>query len=232
MSLKFSLFENHLTSEPGDYMAVTTDNVTVEREQIIERMIRSGSTVTKAEALSVLEEYSRALEEYIKEGCNVVTPLFKISQSISGVFNSRAEAFNDSKHRININVKPGLRLRDLRESIQVEKVEGQAAHPVLIDFKDIVSGSMNDILSTGGVGELIGNNLKFDEEDEQQGIYLKASDGSESKITTIIRNKPSNLIFMIPEGLAAGAYTLEVRCILPNTKNLRNGFLDEELTIA
>lgn len=230
--LKYSLFENHLTTEPGDYMAVTTDNVTVDREQIIDRMIRSGSTVTRAEALSVLEEYSRALEEYIREGANIVTPLYRISQSISGVFNSRTESFTKGKHRVNINVRPGKRIQEIRDEIQIERVEGEPARPVPIDFKDVASGSVNDVLSAGGVGELSGNDLKVDMDDEQQGIFLISSDGTENRILTMVRNKPSNLIFVIPDGLTAGTYSLELRAVLPGTKNLRSGLLDAELTVA
>jgi HU-like DNA-binding protein/uncharacterized protein with Ig-like fold DUF4469 len=232
MALKFALFENHLTSAPGDYMAVTTDNVSVGREEIIERMIRSGSTVTKAEALSVLEEYSRALEEHLMEGNNVVTPLYRISQSISGVFDSRSEAFKKEKHRININIHPGLRLREIRSQIAVERVEGTPAHPVPIDFKDVVSDSMNDVLTPGGVGELTGNDLKFDPAQSDQGIFLIAGDGTITRVSTIVRNKPSNLIFMITDGLATGNYSLEVRSVLPGTKNIRTGLLDAELTVS
>ncbi len=232
MPLKFSLFPNHLTTEPGDYMAVTTDKITVGRKEIIARMIRSGSTVTKAEALSVLEEYSRALEEYLKEGASVVTPLYRIVPSISGVFDDRQEAFSADKHRINLNIHPGLRLREIRNDIQVEKVEGRPAQPVPMDILDVVSGSMNDVLSPGGVGDLRGNDLKYDHEDPQQGIFLVASDGTETRMDTIIRNKPSNLIFMIPESLAAGTYALEVRAILTGITSLRTGSLEAELTVS
>lgn len=230
--LKFSLFENHLTTEPGDYMAIATNNVTISRDEIIERMIRSGSTVTKAEALSVLEEYGRALEEFIIEGSNVVTPLFRISQSISGVFNSRTEGYNKGRHRINIKIQPGLRLRDIRNRIKVERVEGTPARPVAIDFKDVVSGTLNDALTPAGVGELIGNDLKFNPENTEEGIFLIASDGSVTRISIMVRNKPSNLIFMIPDALTAGTYTLEVRSILSGTKNIRSGMLDAELTVS
>ena len=67
MALKFGLTPNHLTSDPEDYMAIPQNVQTVDIEQVIERMISRGSTVTKAEALSVIEEYGLALEECILE---------------------------------------------------------------------------------------------------------------------------------------------------------------------
>lgn len=232
MSLKYSLFENHLTTEPGDYMAVTTDTVTLDLDAIIERMGNMGSTVTKADILSVMEDFHSAVKEFVKEGANIKTPLFKINQSISGVFNERGESFDNSKHRVNINLIPGADLRAIRGDIRVERVDGVPARPAPIDYKDVNAGVSNDVLTPGGVGELLGNNLKFDTDDSQQGIFLIASDGSETRVQTMVRNKPSNLIFLVPTGLAAGTYTLEVRSILPGIKNVRSGVLDAELSVS
>lgn len=61
MSLKFALFENHLTSDPSDYMAVVQYLQSKEQEDVFDLMINRGSTVTKAEALSVFEEYFLAI---------------------------------------------------------------------------------------------------------------------------------------------------------------------------
>jgi hypothetical protein len=57
MPLRYGLVENQLTSDPDDYMAVTLDNYTKGIDDIVERMISRGSTVTTAEALGTLEEF-------------------------------------------------------------------------------------------------------------------------------------------------------------------------------
>ncbi len=232
MSLKFSLFENHLTIEPGDFMAVTTDTETVELPDVVNRMGDYETTVGKTDILAVLEDFNKAVKSFVKEGANVHTPLFSISQSISGVFEARTESFDRSKHRVNINLHPGSELRDVRGEISVDRVDGVPARPVPIDFRDITSGALNDVLTPGGVGELIGNNLKYDADDPQQGVFFIHTDGTETRAGTIARNKPSNLIFVIPSGLAAGSYTLEVRAILPGITNLRKGLLDAELQVS
>lgn len=93
MALKFALFENHLTSDPGDYMAVVQNLQSKTQEDVIDQMIGRGSTVTKAEALSVLEEYAAAIEQLLKDGYSINTPIFNLSPSVKGVFMGADQAF-------------------------------------------------------------------------------------------------------------------------------------------
>jgi hypothetical protein len=73
MALKFALFGNHLTSDPNDYMAVVQDLKNKTQEDVFNLMISRGSTVTRAEALSVFEEYGNAIGQLVKDGCSVNT---------------------------------------------------------------------------------------------------------------------------------------------------------------
>ena len=42
MPINYVLFENHLTSDPTDYMAVVQPTSTAELEDVIERIIQQG----------------------------------------------------------------------------------------------------------------------------------------------------------------------------------------------
>ncbi|MBR2463205.1 MAG: DUF4469 domain-containing protein [Spirochaetaceae bacterium] len=48
--LKYALRENLLTPEPDDYMAQTVDARSYSGEEIVELMLKRGSTLTKADA--------------------------------------------------------------------------------------------------------------------------------------------------------------------------------------
>ena len=48
--LKYALRENLLTPEPDDYMAQTVDARSYRGEEIVELMLKRGSTLTKADA--------------------------------------------------------------------------------------------------------------------------------------------------------------------------------------
>ena len=83
--LKYALRENLLTPEPDDYMAQTVDARSYRGEEIVDLMLKRGSTLTKADAAAV-ELYNTVCAELIADGCNLNTPLMNTSLSVSGVF--------------------------------------------------------------------------------------------------------------------------------------------------
>ena len=105
--------------------------------------------------------------------------------------------------------------------------------PSLTRFYDNGSETQNKLITPNGGARIKGSLLKFDEEDENQGIFfIDQSDNSEHRVDQpLLRNKPGELIFILPD-LPAGGYRLEVRSILPHTSTLRTGALTDELTIA
>ncbi|WP_109829523.1 DNA-binding domain-containing protein [Reichenbachiella versicolor] len=230
MPIKYALFRNYLTTAPDDYSAAIQDQVSKTKEDIIDVMIGRGSTVTKAETLSVLEEFEAAIEHVLEQGYSVKTPLFKIFPSIQGVFHE-SDSFDKSLHQVKLNVMGGSRVSKIAPKIEVKKVEATLPHPTLTNFKDAISNTTNDVLSIGGAGEVKGNRLKVDPLDVEQGVFFVAQDGTTTRSETIVRNKPSNLIFMIPKGLTAGEYRLEVRAKINGSKEAKVGVLNSSLQV-
>ena len=72
---------------------------------------------------------------------------------------------------------------------------------------------------------LTGHRLKHDPEDENQGVFFIATDGTETKVTVIGQNTASKLVFDIPAGLTSGDYQLVVR-------NELEGALDTKLKVS
>ena len=230
MAVKYALFENHLTSDPDDYMAIVQSQRTRDINDIIDIMIGRGSTVTKAEALSVLEEFNNALSQVLADGDSINLPFFKAKISISGEFANAEAPFDRNIHHLNLKVRPGDVLSKIVKDLAVERVQGLSAVPTLKTFKDVVSDTTNDTLTANGVGELKGSHLKIDTTDADQGVFFIAADGTETAVSTYIRNKPGNLIFMIPT-LTSGTYSLVVRSKPKNIKSIRSGTLDASLTV-
>lgn len=230
MSLKFALFENHLTSDPNDYMAVVQDVPAKTQDDVINLMIGRGSTVTKAEALSVFEEYGNAIEQLIKEGCSINTPLFNLSPSVKGTFTGPDDTFNSARHTVKLNITPGIRLRVMSQQVSVERVKGVSPGPIPDSLDDLGTGTSNEQLTPGNIAQLRGSLLKFDPEDPAQGIFLIANDGSEFKVATIARNKPAQIDFLVP-ALKSGEYRLEIRAVIYKGKELKKGTLPFSLSV-
>jgi len=231
MAIPYALYDNQMTSDPNDHMAQVQHPQTLTLNNIIDTMIGRGSTVTKAEALSVLEEFFSAISEALKNGNAVNTELFNISVSLKGVFTDANDRYDSSRHHAKINLRPGTRLKKVLPELSFEKTTASKPIPTLQSFKDVASDSIDDTLTAGGVGQIAGSRLKIDVADASQGVYFIAADGTESKVPTIIRNKPSELIFMIPAGLTSGTYRLEVRAKLGG-KTIRKGQLLADLVVT
>jgi len=229
MSLRYGLIPNHLTDDPDDFMGIVTDSETVTEVDLVNRMIGKGSTVTKAEALSVIEEYEYAVAEAVKNGNNVNTRLFKLTPSVSGVFTNQSDGFDSSRHAVKLNLNAGSRLNDAVVDIELRKVEINQAQPVLQQFVDLKTKVMNETFTPGQIASIRGLLLKFDEEDNAQGIFFIAADGSETRVVNMVKNKPSELLFFVPETITNGTFQVEVRTVLHKLKTIRTGRLVSDL---
>jgi len=102
-------------------------------------------------------------------------------------------------------------------------------------YSDFGSESNNSVLTPGSPGRLIGHRLKLNPADSRQGVFFVAGDGSAVQATMVMRNKPAGLMFMVPDGLAAGEHRehrLEVRTASTAESDLRTGRLHHTLTVT
>lgn len=231
MDIRYALIPNHLTDNSDDQRAVVQQSSKT-TEDVIDYIIREGSPITRAEVFAVIEEFEASIAKFLAEGYRVNTSLVQISTSIKGVFEGADDRFDPKRHEVKLNINPGKRIRNTTDNISTEKIRGRKRRPKLDYLKDYATGSKNKQLTPGGSAEISGLLLKFDPEDDDQGIYLIAADGTETKVHLVMRNKPSELIFSIPKSLPAGEYTVEVRAIVRHTTSIRKGKLPTPLIVS
>jgi hypothetical protein len=95
--------------------------------------------------------------------------------------------------------------------VKLKRVKAKEYSPELKKLEDIGSGALNSLLTPGNMACLKGSNLSVNLEDAEEGIYLINDKNQETRISSIGRNMPSEVLFLIPPGLKAGVYALEVR---------------------
>jgi len=96
-------------------------------------------------------------------------------------------------------------------------------------FTNLKTKTSDESFSPGQIASITGLLLKFNESDPQQGIFFIAADGSATRVTNISKNKPSELLFFVPDELTSGTFQVEVRTILQNRKSLVVGRLFNQL---
>lgn len=231
MSLHYHLIPNHLHPNGSSFMAVSSNTENYTLDDVFNRMVREGSTITKAEALAVFEEITQNIIEIVEDGNSVTTPLINVSSSVKGAFEDKEERFNPNKHRIRITTAAGKRLAKSATDINPQKVAGKKRRPDITYFKDVESDTTNKTITPNSPVCIIGSLLKFDENDPEQGIFfIDTESRKETKVESPIKNKPSELIFVNPD-LPTGTYRLEIRAIVYNTTKIRKGDLGEQLVV-
>jgi len=233
MSINYALFENNLTSDPNDYAGRVQITASVDLDAIAQRMIDQGSTVTKADILAVLEDVIKATEGYLLEGYRVnFGGLCDLYPRVKGVFNGITDTFDPSRHRVDVGASPGSRVRKtVRENATVTKDETIKPAPAPLEYVDLASGEINNTITSGTIGTINGHRLKFDAAQADEGIFLifTADPTIEARVSAVQRNKPGQLVFLVPSVSPMTTYYLEVRARFGT--DLRIGRLDAILSV-
>ena len=227
MAIEYSLVENKLTATEGIFRAMVQPKGTIVLDEIIERIVRRGSTLMREDVMAVLEAYHDTISQLIAEGSNVTTPTANYSLSIKGVFTGADDSFDPARHKLEVRVNSGQMLRRKAELMNATKTEANVPRPNPLTFQDPANG--NGSTTPGSGGKIKGHRLKFDGTDPQQGVFFVAEDGTAVRVSQILSNKPGEVIFIVPT-LTVGSYQLEVRVLFG--KQLRRGLLEKTVTIV
>ena len=170
----------------------------------------------------MLQVYGEVCALVIANGSALNTPLFNTSMSISGVFDGANDAFDKKRHAVNLNMTAGTLLRDAVQEVKCEKTQIASTDPYITEVKDVVSDTVNTVLTKGGIVQITGSRLKFDAKDESQGIFFVPETGEAVRCSVIAENKPARLTALIPQTLDAGIRYIEIRTkMLDNNKALK-----------
>jgi hypothetical protein len=142
-----------------------------------------------------------------------------VKKYIKSVFESPLDTFDGNRHKLNINLTKGILLREAERKVKFEKTNNPAPLPQIQEIKDSVSGNVNEKLTTGGVVEVRGYNLKIEGTDDSCGLWFVAENGAQTKAEVIVENKPSKIIAMIPT-LPNGNYQVKVATQYSNSMRL------------
>ena len=230
--LKYCLRENLLTAKTDDYMAQVTDSQVFTLDDIIDRMVKRGTTVTRTDLAALMQLYTQECTYIVEEGGTLNTPLINTAFSISGVFEGADDSFDGKRHSLNLNINAGTALKEALTKVKASKVETASTDPYITAVTDKLNGS-TDTIKIGSVMEILGSRLKFDPADEEQGVFA-VSGTTAVRCASVIENKPARLIVILDASVPAGDFTLEVRTKLTSdgskkSKTLKKGYYHKNL---
>lgn len=234
MPIHYSLYKNPLPAAADSYAARIHSNESAELEDIVQRILEQGTTVTKPDVLAVLENAIDAVDSMLLEGYRVnLGGLCELFPRLKGKFDSITDHYDPARHKLDVGANPGRRIRNtVRSSGSLVKDETILPHPSVLSFHDVTTNTYNDQAIPGGVAAIAGHRLAYDAAQPDEGIFF-ITGGTEERVVNIQKNKPSELVFQIPSSLTANTYNLEVRARFGSTTSeLRSGRLDGTITVS
>lgn len=212
--IKAYLYENLLTKDnPNDYIARTVSERSLSVKDICQAAVsRGGADVTAATMEHATELFLKEMAYQLCDGFSVNTGYFTAGTQIRGVFDSPSESFNTEKHNILFQFNQGEKLRAEIPNIEIDILGLADASTVILQVKDVKSGTLNDMLTPGRNLKISGSRLKIAGDHKANGVYF-VNTATENRIQVeaddVVVNNPSELIVVIPD-LPSGSYRLEV----------------------
>jgi hypothetical protein len=235
--LEYTLEDNELTDKTGDLRAQVINVTSYTQNDIVDHILKIGAGLTRSDVASVLEAEKQVIEAIIAEGGAVNTELFNAFPSVSGVFDTPDQAFDHSKHKVKINLHPGVVLRSAVSQVKPKRIAAVVSGTIITSATDLKTGSINGTLTPGRDVKLSGAKLKIAGDNLDVGLYfVPTGGGAEVKVdpSDIVVNNPAELIAVIPP-LPAGAYRVRIITQYTSGKYLKTPHtftFDKDLTVA
>jgi len=209
--IKVNLYDNFLTENPNDFSARVISERTLNVKEICKTAVNRGGAPSTAEAMEHnVTLFLKEMAYQLMDGYAVNTGYFTANAQVRGVFDSKTETFNHNKHSILFRFNQGALMRREIPAIQVQ-VMGVGETGILIShIVDKKTGSVNDLITPGGVIKIRGGRLKIAGDNINVGVFFKDEEENYYKVEErdLVVNNPSELMIQTPKELIPRGYQL------------------------
>ena len=183
---------------------------TVDMDSVLDYMA-TDTALQETDMRATVSRFHQALLFYLARGDKVATPLGIFQLSARGTY-ADGETPRVEPGNLGINFRPsrGL-LNDLRTSTRI--VMEDVPDRNLPSITSVTNAEVPDQPNEGRAGQIIkmkGNRLSFDPADEELGVFLVPTEGTEHRMAVYSRNGTARVDFKLADA-PVGTYTLEIR---------------------
>ena len=232
MNIIYYLEDLAITSDPDDKSGKVDQRGTLYESDVLDKMLRRGTGLTKQEIMAVLDLYTEVVSLEVQSGFIVVTRLANFRPGIKGLFNGTNDAFDPSRHHFQASISEGTVLKKRMRAATGERTIASATVPTVSGYYDYAKSVSNTWLTPGKIGTIAGKNLKFNKGRSVDGIFfIKKDSQDEIRVEMLSTHTDGTLTFLIPADLSSGKYNLEVRRSYTSPNDIRIGKLQYQLTV-
>ncbi|MDR1398531.1 MAG: DUF4469 domain-containing protein [Treponema sp.] len=212
-TIKAWLYPNYFQHVDGKFIARAKAETPLSVENVCASATTRGRANVSYETMveAVRLYYSEAMYQ-LADGFSVNNGYYSIHPTIKGAFENAESPMDPEKNKIDFTFQKRKGMRDLFQYITVQ-LQGLAQTDAFIgDVLDIITQSVDDTLTPGGVIAVNGYKIKVDGPDVDNGFYfIEDASGTRTKMATyFVENRPSRVVVLTP-ALAAGVYHIEIR---------------------
>ena len=191
---------------------VYSHSPTQRNEDIADLITKERSEFRKETILNILNMRDKAVLDFIRDGLSVMDGVSQISPRVSGVWETENSSYDEKIHKRTVDMVATADLRNALDEITVKVLGAKESSARITEITDTATGLKDGTLTIGDDIIIEGDKLKVDEKDAEQGVFFKATDGTEYKTTRRLSvNLPSQIIARVPKEVPAGAVTVIVR---------------------
>ena len=219
--MRVKLYPNNLEGAEGKYVARTSNEATLTREDILASMRERGGFAGNTEDfLANLNRFFDEVEYQACDGFAVSLGPVTVYAKVNGPFDSERELITPETHPISFHARVNDELRKLIPYID-GRIDGLAESGAYIEsFLDVATGKVNLLCTKGGAFVIAGGKLKIvfnpnvpqDEKNTGVFFYAPGSPAISVKVSgNLIENTPTRISGIIPELVAGKTWYLEIR---------------------
>lgn len=205
------LADNTVTKDNlEDRILVPVSLGTADEARIIAEMKAEDSGLREETIQHVFDLRNRVEKRLLLSGLNINTGFYHAAVSFRGVIDGGT--WNPEKNSIVVNFNPGADLRDAIGQTRVNIIGERGAAMYIDSTTDVSTRAQNATATPGRAFTVKGDKINIAGTDPSVGITLTSSAQVVTQVTQDlwVDNMPKKVTFIIPTGLADGAYELKL----------------------
>lgn len=212
ITLNVDLYDNSITEQKGDYTGRARVTGSLHNKEIAARIVKERTEYRQETIENILDLADQKKVEAIAEGKSVVDGVGQYIITIRGSFLGENAQFDPEKHSLGVSYTPGQLLRNQLKAVKVICNGLAQTGPVINSITDSTTGSISQVITSGGPAVISGSGIKLAGDDPSVGVYLtKDEEGAQPiKVTLIVHNAPSQLTVMLPTIEPGKLYALSI----------------------
>ena len=211
-----------------------SQNLTLKK--LAQEMTDYNSSFTVADNMGMLSVLNTIVVKYVAKGYNVELPFGSIRANATGTCGNIQDGFvpgtgnNQLGILFSANSETAGIIKDTLEYRQVPPdITGEARLYRLTSLSADASESMDLSVNCGKNLRLHGRNLRFDMEDQNQGVFME-NEGGLTRISSYTRRGTNVVDFAVPDSLAPGKYTVSI--VTKPGKSYFTATINSEVTVS